>query len=206
MIRAQDQGGRMIPNLIYRMPAGVGGGFNHHLIGTIANNRASLSFVTGAHNMKFGYQGGFNNPSQTYQYFNEIIVVRLQQRHPEPAHAGHHANDSPARIKIVRNLVPTSFYAQDQWTRDRLTLQGGIRYDWYLTNYPDQSICDVGLHGGRAKPIVLPVAVDAGRVVAWTSRRAWALPTTCSATARRRSSSTSASTWKPFRRPTATST
>ena len=56
------------------MPGGVGGGFNHHLIGTKANNRASLSFVTGAHNMKFGYQGGFSNPSQTYQYFNEVIL------------------------------------------------------------------------------------------------------------------------------------
>ena len=55
MIRAQEQSALYgIPNLTYRMPAGVGGGFNHHLIGTKANNRASLSYVTGAHNMKFG--------------------------------------------------------------------------------------------------------------------------------------------------------
>ena len=71
------------------MPAGVGGGFNHHLIGTLANNRASISYVTGAHNMKFGYQGGFNNPSQTYTYFNEVIADPDEQRRAEPAHAGH---------------------------------------------------------------------------------------------------------------------
>ena len=76
MIRTQEQGGE-IPNLTYRMPAGVGGGFNHHLIGTIAALRGSVSYVTGAHNMKFGYQGGFSNPSQTYTFFNEIIHIRL---------------------------------------------------------------------------------------------------------------------------------
>ena len=82
------------------MPAGVGGGFNHHLIGTKANNRASLSFVTGAHNMKFGYQGGFNNPSQTYQYFNEVIHVRLHNGVPNRLTQVITANDSPARIKV----------------------------------------------------------------------------------------------------------
>ena len=32
--------------------------------------------------MKFGYQGGFNNPNQTYQYFNEVIHVRLNNGVP----------------------------------------------------------------------------------------------------------------------------
>ena len=81
------------------MPAGVGGGFNHHLIGTMANNRASISYVTGAHNMKFGYQGGFNNPSQTYTYFNEVIFVRTERRRAEPAHAGHCRHRTSANPK-----------------------------------------------------------------------------------------------------------
>ena len=42
--------------------------------------------------------------------------------------------------KYVRNLIPTNFYAQDQWTRDRLTLQGGVRYDSLTSTYPDQRI------------------------------------------------------------------
>ena len=155
MIRAQDQAGE-IPNLVYRAPAGVGGGYNHHLIGTIANNRASLSFVTGAHNMKVGYQGGFNNPSQTYTYFNEINFVRLRDGIPNQLRQVIVADDSTARIKIVRNLVPTSFYGQDQWTRDRLTLQGGLRYDWYLTNYPDQTICGPGYTAACAREIIYP--------------------------------------------------
>ena len=129
MIRALIQDGE-ITNLNARASAGVGGGYNHHLIGGLAHNRASLSYVTGAHNMKFGYQGGFDNPSQTYTYFNEVILVQIK---------GGKANqltqvvsNRDTNIKIVRNLIPASFYGQDQWTTGRLTLQGGIRYDHLL--------------------------------------------------------------------------
>ena len=155
MIRATEQGGE-IPNLVSRMPAGVGGGFNHHLIGTKANNRASLSFVTGAHNMKVGYQGGFNNPNQTYQYFNEVIAVQLNGGVPNRLTQVITTNDSPARIKVTRNLWPTSFYGQDQWTRDRLTLQGGVRYDHYVMNYPESRIGGPGYTAAAAKEIIYP--------------------------------------------------
>ena len=70
-------------------------------------------------------------------------------------------NDSDARIKVTRNLWPTSFYAQDQWTHDRLTLQGGVRYDYYLMNYPDQIGRRPGLYGFGAAGDRVPVAVDA---------------------------------------------
>ena len=60
-----------------------------------------------------------------------------QRRQGEPADPGRVQRDT--NIKIVRNLIPTSFYGQDQWTTGRLTLQGGIRYDHLITNYPDQS-------------------------------------------------------------------
>jgi hypothetical protein len=157
MIRAQEQSALYgIPNLTYRMPGGVGGGFNHHLIGTKANNRASLSYVTGAHNMKFGYQGGFNNPNQTYQYFNEVIHVRLNNGAPNRLTQVITVNDSPARIKVTRNLWPTSLYGQDQWTRNRLTLQGGIRYDYYLMNYPESKIGGPGYTALAQPEIVYP--------------------------------------------------
>ena len=32
--------------------------------------------------MKFGYQGGFSNPTQTYTYFNEVILVRISNGVP----------------------------------------------------------------------------------------------------------------------------
>src|SRR4029453_18930016 len=40
----------------------------------------------------------------------------------------------------VRNLIPTNFYAQDQWTIKRLTLQGGLRYDSVVSSYPESRV------------------------------------------------------------------
>ena len=115
-----------------------------------------VSYVTGAHNMKFGYQGGFNNPSQTYQYFNEVIHVRLNNGVPNRLTQVITTNDSPARIKVTRNLWPTSFYGQDQWTRNRLTLQGGVRYDFYMMNYPESKIGGPGYTLSAQPEIVYP--------------------------------------------------
>src|SRR5207249_2486161 len=160
MIRTQIQDGE-IPNLNARQPAGVGGGFNHHLIGGLAHNRASLSYVTGAHNMKFGYQGGFDNPSQTYTYYNEVILVRMSTATTGALKGQEVANrltqvvsNDHTNLKIVRNLIPTSFYGQDQWTTGRLTLQGGVRYDHLLTTYPDS------FFGGPGYNASAPVLID----------------------------------------------
>jgi hypothetical protein len=87
--------------------------------------------------MKFGYQGGFGNPSQTYQSYTQVVQVRT-------------ANGIPNQLtqtvmggpdtKYIRNLIPTNLYAQDVWTRSRLTVQGGLRFDSLVSNYPDQRI------------------------------------------------------------------
>ncbi|PYR51806.1 MAG: hypothetical protein DMF89_04630, partial [Acidobacteria bacterium] len=160
MIRTLIQDGE-IPNLNARQPAGVGGGFNNHLIGGLAHNRASLSYVTGAHNMKFGYQGGFDNPSQTYTYYNEVILVRMSTATTGALKGQEVANrltqvvsNDHTNLKIVRNLIPTSFYGQDQWTTGRLTLQGGVRYDHLLTTYPDS------FFGGPGYNASAPVLID----------------------------------------------
>ena len=136
MIRVQEQSGE-IPGITYRFPGGTGGGFYQNLIGTLANLRASVAYVTGAHNMKFGYQGGFNNPSQDYYFFGNIIHMRFNNGVPNRLTQ---MVAYPGNVKYTRNLIPTNFYAQDQWTRNRLTVQGGLRYDSLVSNYPDQKV------------------------------------------------------------------
>ena len=137
MIAVLEQGGE-VPNLLSRAPqAPQNGGFAHSLIGNLASLRASLTYVTGAHSMKFGYQGGFGNPSQTYNYPNQVTQIRMRDGVPnqltQTVVVGGH-------IKYVRNLIPTNLYAQDQWTFRRLTLQGGIRYDSLKSSYPDSGV------------------------------------------------------------------
>ena len=43
-------------------------------------------------------------------------------------------------MKFQSNLNLMSFYAQDTYTRARLTLQGGVRYDGISTFYPDTAV------------------------------------------------------------------
>jgi hypothetical protein len=130
--------GDCFPGLISRMPRAPGqGGFTHSLIGNLASLRASLTYVTGSHNMKFGYQGGFGNPSQTYQNFTQVVQVRTNLGVPNQLLQTISVGPD---TKYTRNLIPFNLYAQDQWTYNRLTLQGGIRYDSLSSNYPDQGI------------------------------------------------------------------
>ncbi len=114
-----------------------------------------MSYVTGAHNMKFGYQGGFGNPSQTYTYYNEIILVRMTTP-GNPNRLTQVVSNENTNIKIVRNLIPTSFYGQDQWTTGKLTLQGGVRYDHLVTNYPDQFVGGPGYNASAPNLLLYP--------------------------------------------------
>jgi hypothetical protein len=90
-----------------------------------SNWTAAASYVTGSHSMKFGYQGnhwidnrGAITNSQNLQYtFNNL----------NPATASITQYASPWVYKGAARQ--DSFYAQDQWTMNRLTLQGAIRYD-----------------------------------------------------------------------------
>ncbi|MGH9254489.1 MAG: carboxypeptidase regulatory-like domain-containing protein, partial [Vicinamibacterales bacterium] len=137
MIQVLEQAGEF-PNLLSRAPtAPVNQGYAHSLIGNLASLRASLTYVTGAHNLRFGYQGGFGNPSQTYNYPNQITQIRTRDGVPNQLTQ---TSVVGGDIKYVRNLVPTNFYAQDQWTIDRLTVQGGIRYDSLISSYPDSRV------------------------------------------------------------------
>ncbi|MEP7305514.1 MAG: carboxypeptidase regulatory-like domain-containing protein [Acidobacteriota bacterium] len=127
-----------IAGLTYRFDNPLGGGFQHHQIGTLANLKASMSYITGAHNMKVGYMGGFSNPSQSYYNFTPFVQYRFSGGVPNQlTQTAQFGGTGASAVEFVRNLVPTAFYAQDQWTSNRLTLQGGLRYDYILSSYPE---------------------------------------------------------------------
>jgi hypothetical protein len=133
--------------------------------------RASFSYVTGTHNMKIGYDGGYF--SQTRR--NNTGNTRLEYRYDTPAATCFNAanpaastcgNTSryypedpfnqlrrpvPTRVKIntglsaIENRVGYSgFYAQDQWTVSRFTLSGALRYDHAFSQYPGTCIGEGG--------------------------------------------------------------
>jgi hypothetical protein len=123
-----------IPNLIYRYNFPLQQGFERHQIGTLAQMRASASYIPGSHNIKVGYQGNVSHPSQGY--FNTTPFIRFRFNNGIPNQLQQTAV-YPGTVELQRNILMTSFYAQDTYTRNRLTLQGGLRYDGIGTGYPD---------------------------------------------------------------------
>jgi len=131
LVQVTEQGGA-IPGLIYRGP----GTYNRNVIDT-RSWRASVSYVTGSHSAKFGYyharmpSGNYNltyalRPDFAYR-FNNGVPNQVSIR-------GTFGNEYGSR----NDTWPMGLYAQDVWTRNRLTLQGGIRYDRTTTSHPEQ--------------------------------------------------------------------
>jgi len=126
-----------IAGLIYRFNQPLQQGFERHQIGTLAQMRASASYIPGSHSMKVGYQGNISHPSQAYFNFTPFIQYRFNNGIPNQLTQ---TAIFPGTVKYQRNILMTSFYAQDTYTRNQLTLQGGVRYDGIGTGYPDTSV------------------------------------------------------------------
>ncbi len=117
-----------IPNLVYRS-----GTYRWNLQGTVSW-RASASYVTGAQSMKFGYQGGylydnqntFTNDSFTSYRFNNAVPNQITEN----------INHFPANQRVRYD----AFYAQDQKTFGRITLQGALRFDRAWSYFPAVTI------------------------------------------------------------------
>jgi carboxypeptidase family protein len=95
-----------------------------------ANYRAALSYVTGTHSLKLGYQGAFMI-AKTPGFVGQQISYRFNNGVP---------NQLTQRLgpTLTSNrTVPDALFVQDQWTRRRLTLQGGLRYEHVRSFFPE---------------------------------------------------------------------
>ena len=93
--------------------------------------RASLTYVSGSHNVKVGYQAGFMVAKTTTQVGQQVAYT--------------FNNGSP--LQLTQRVGPTrvsdrirydGFYAQDAWTTGRLTLQGALRFELASSWSPDE--------------------------------------------------------------------
>ncbi len=96
--------------------------------------RGSVSYVTGAHNLKIGY-GGVALASDLQSFTNDLNLSYIVN------------NGVP--ISLTQSLLPftiryrtrnMSLYVQDQWTLGRMTLQGALRFDRNWSKFPEQHI------------------------------------------------------------------
>jgi hypothetical protein len=114
-----------VPFFTYRSVADPLGNDQQHNVW-----RASMSYVTGAHNAKFGYQAAYQvqkqfntgNPNMVaYTFFGGAPLSLTQYARP---------------YQFSNRTRYDAIYAQDQWTVGRMTLQGGVRYEHAWSWHP----------------------------------------------------------------------
>ncbi len=105
---------------------------NHNNIDYHHRVNASLSYVTGSHNFKAGLKYDRNNTSLAYTPPGEIFSGYAFNGFPIGILVG--VNGS-SRSNINMNC-DCGLYVQDSWTLDRLTINGGFRFDWFNNSVP----------------------------------------------------------------------
>jgi hypothetical protein len=130
-----------IPNLTYRS-----GNWANHWMGQ-HNWHATMSYVTGAHNIKFGYQGTHYVDDEMYATNSTKLAYQFNNGQPLRIVETLHSNLRQLRTKYH------AVFAQEQWTVGRMTLQGALRYDHAWSYSPEQT---VGPTRFLPNPIVFP--------------------------------------------------
>jgi hypothetical protein len=137
LIAVTEQGG-LLPGLLYR-GAGQAAGPTFIFAAMSAPNiweiRASATYVTGAHAIKFGIGDSWGRQyllerdidSSTSYRFNNGVPNQITMR------------ASPvSRYDDLR--AELGLYVQDKWTMKKLTLSGALRFDHFSTYFPDTPI------------------------------------------------------------------
>jgi hypothetical protein len=130
----QDHGGqlRMAKNDVSTGLAWHSTFQNHHNSDYHRRLNASVSYVTGSHNFKTGFNIANNRTSLAYTPPGEIF-------------SGYFFNGFPIGVLVgvngkhrsgIKMNCDCGAYVQDSWTMDRMTLNGGFRYDWFNNSVP----------------------------------------------------------------------
>jgi hypothetical protein len=121
-----------IPNLVYRSERANDDWGGAHTW------RASASFVSGAHNLKVGYQGAFHVDDQ--KNFPNSTDTFYTLQNGSASVPGASITETLEPFQIRQRVRYDALYGQEQWTMGRLTLQGAVRYDHAWSYFPDQRV------------------------------------------------------------------
>jgi hypothetical protein len=102
---------------------------------SVYNWRAAATYVTGRHSAKVGYlaqfiDNKFPNPRQNDMWLNYRVNNGIPNQLTMTA--------GPAEVHT--HVSTSSLFAQDQWTNNRLTVSGAIRYDHVWSHFPQQQL------------------------------------------------------------------
>ncbi|MBI4477313.1 MAG: hypothetical protein HY654_09085, partial [Acidobacteria bacterium] len=147
--------------------------------------RGSITYVTGSHNFKVGFQNKWGNQRRNRNNNGHLIQIYSSAPNPwgrqldfvNDAHFAAAANlarglppgliGTPNQVTVYNNPVTAKgdidydlgVFAQDSWTMDRLTLNLGLRMDVARSSVPESPSLP-----GRFKPVSTLPAVELPRL------------------------------------------
>jgi hypothetical protein len=96
--------------------------------------KANVSYVTGSHSMKVGYQGTWMVDKRTWMTNDTQLSYRV-------------SNGVPNQLQMSLSPYQNDGYAgwhagfvQEQWSHGKLTLQGALRFDLASSWFPEQTL------------------------------------------------------------------
>lgn len=116
-----------------------------HISG-VRNYSASLAYVTGSQSLKVGmqYQDGISRQSDLWRG----DISRIQWLNGQPRSVVLRASPQYA----VENIRDLGLFVDERWTFDRITLSGGLRYDYFNGYAPEQWSAPGTWIGARLTP------------------------------------------------------
>ena len=114
--------------------------------------KGSVSYVTGTHSVKVGYQHTFMTDDRTWMTNNQNLTYRFNNGLP---------NQLTQSISPWVNNARAGWdgvFVQEQWTHDRVTLQGALRFDRASSWFPEQQ-------EGPSRFLPTPILIPATRGV-----------------------------------------
>ncbi len=123
MIAATEQS----TGMSYRATASL-----NDLVASTFYARAVLSYITGAHAFKVGFVGGIADTEQKLRSPDAPISFRFNNGVPNQVTLF----ATPVSYKAKLN-ADHGLFVEDKWTIKRLTLTGGLRYDYFNLEFPE---------------------------------------------------------------------
>jgi carboxypeptidase family protein len=113
--------------------------------------RAALTYVTGSHAAKFGFSDVFGHNiaineaagSRSYRFLNGVPNQVTLQATPS--------------VVVTKMNADLGLYAQDRWTLKHLTVNYGLRFDYFHGSVPEQDEAALLRKYGLYNPIFVPV-------------------------------------------------
>ena len=118
-------------SLTYRSAAEFNNSWNWNI-----HYRAAVSYITGTHNFKVGFNNAYGHHENT-TYSDPASPIAYTFANGVPSGLTYRIVPRTVKVNVNRDL---GLFAQDRWTVNRWTLSGGVRFDTFVSSFPEQGI------------------------------------------------------------------